>query len=99
MNKGKTKVVSIRDNHDDTTPITDKVKFKYVTTLKLLGVEIDNKLEKLKENFNGRKENKHEKSNRSPGTPSVRQKRHIFRKYLFHFIVCIIIIVLSYDHS
>ena len=79
--------------------MTDRVKFKYVTTLKLLGVEIDNKLEKLKENFNGIKENKREKSNRSPGTPSVRQKRHIFRKYLFHFIVCIIIIVLSYDHS
>ena len=48
INYGKTKVIRIGANHDDLTPKTDEVKFQYVQTFQLLGVNIDNKLE---ENF------------------------------------------------
>ena len=50
-NVGKTKLIRIGANHDDLTPKTDKVKFKYVKSFQLLGVNIDNKLLKLEENF------------------------------------------------
>ena len=40
---------------DRLQPITDEVKFEYVKTFTLLGVEIDNKAENLKENFISRK--------------------------------------------
>jgi hypothetical protein len=39
------------------TPKTDKVKFKYVKTFKLLGLNIDNKLLNIEDNFNERTEN------------------------------------------
>jgi hypothetical protein len=51
INEGNTKVIRIGDNMDNLIPITNKVNFKYVTSFKLLGVTIDNKLEKLSDNF------------------------------------------------
>ena len=48
-------MIRIRDNLDSLEPITDEVKFEYVKTFILLGVEIDNKAENLKENFVARK--------------------------------------------
>ena len=47
INEGKTKVIRIGANLDDLTPKTDEVKFKYVTSFQLLGVNIDNKLLRL----------------------------------------------------
>ena len=55
INKGKTKVICIGANLDSITPKKTEVKFKYVTSFTLLGVEIDNKLCKLDENFEIRK--------------------------------------------
>ena len=49
------KVVHIGANLDDLTPNTDEVKFKYVTSFALLGVNIDNRLLKQEENFELRK--------------------------------------------
>ena len=45
INEGKTKVIRIGNNLDNLTPLTEEVKFKYVSSFTLLGVEIDNKLE------------------------------------------------------
>ena len=67
INEGKTKVIRIGENMDNLTPMTKEVKFKYVTTFTLLGVNIDNKLSNLHENFEIRK-------NR------IRQKIAIWRK-------------------
>jgi hypothetical protein len=55
INEGKTKVIRIGANLENVTPITEEVKFKYVTSFTLLGVEIDNKLCNLSENFEIRK--------------------------------------------
>ena len=55
INEGKTKVIRIGDNLDNIIPLTNKVKFKYEKSFKLLGVNIDNKLEKLPEYFERRK--------------------------------------------
>ena len=55
INEGKTKVICIGANLENITPITEEVKFKYVTSFTLFGVEIDNKLCKLSENFEIRK--------------------------------------------
>ena len=52
---------------DNLTPMTKEVKFKYVTTFTLLGVNIDNKLSNLHENFEIRKKR-------------IRQKIAIWRK-------------------
>ena len=51
INEGKTKVIRIGANLENITPITEEVKFKYVTSFTLLGVEIDNKLCNLSENY------------------------------------------------
>eukprot|EP00090_Calanus_glacialis_P035375 TRINITY_DN60407_c0_g1_i1.p1 TRINITY_DN60407_c0_g1~~TRINITY_DN60407_c0_g1_i1.p1 ORF type:complete len:167 (+),score=30.83 TRINITY_DN60407_c0_g1_i1:69-503(+) len=67
INEGKTKVIRIGANMDNLTPMTKEVKFKYVTTFTLLGVNIDNKLRKLNENFEIRKKR-------------IRQKIAIWRK-------------------
>ena len=55
INEGKTKVIRIGDKLDNNTPLTNKVKFVYTNTFKLLGVNIDNKLKKLSDNFEARK--------------------------------------------
>ena len=67
INEGKTKVIRIGTNLENVTPITEEVKFKYVTSFTLLGVEIDNKLCNLSENFEIRKK-------------KIRQKIAIWRK-------------------
>jgi len=67
INEGKTKVIRIGSNLDNVTPLTDEVKFKYVKSFTLLGVEIDNKLCNLHENFEIRKK-------------KIRQKIAIWRK-------------------
>ena len=67
INEGKTKVIRIGTNLENVTPMTDEVKFKYVTSFTLLGVEIDNKLCNLSENFEIRKK-------------KIRQKIAIWRK-------------------
>jgi hypothetical protein len=51
INEGKTKVIRIGANLDNITPKTTEVKFKYVTSFTLLGIEIDNKLCKLSDSF------------------------------------------------
>ena len=55
INEGKTKVIRIGAKLDDNTPLTNKVKFIYANTFKLLGVNIDNKLKNLTDNFEARK--------------------------------------------
>ena len=65
INEGKTK--RIGTNLENVTPLTDEVKFKYVTSFTLLGVEIDNKLCNLSQNFELRKK-------------KIRQKIAIWRK-------------------
>ena len=55
INEGKTKVIRIGSKLDDTKPLTNLVKFTYDTEFTLLGVNIDNKLQKLEENFVERK--------------------------------------------
>ena len=67
INEGKTKVIRIGTNLENITTITEEVKFKYVTSFTLLGVEIDNKLCNLRENFEIRKKR-------------IRQKIAIWRK-------------------
>ena len=54
-NEGKTKVIRIGAKLDDNTPLTNRVKFIYANTFKLLGVNIDNKLKTLTDNFEARK--------------------------------------------
>ena len=49
INEKKTKVIRIGTNLEDTKPLTDEVKFEYVTKFTLLGVEFDNKLELMRE--------------------------------------------------
>ena len=44
MNETKTNIIRIGDNLDSIIPLTNKVKFKYATTFRLLGIDIDNKL-------------------------------------------------------
>ena len=51
INEDKTVIIRIGTRLDDLTPITDKVRFKYTTSFKLLGFTIDNKLETLNNNF------------------------------------------------
>ena len=51
INEEKTNVIRIGTKLDDTAPITNKVSFTYATKFKILGFEIDNKLETLNENF------------------------------------------------
>ena len=55
INEGNTKVIRIGSNLNNVTPLTDEVKFKYVTSFTLLGIEIDNQLRNLSENFEKRK--------------------------------------------
>ena len=47
INESKTKLIRIGAKMDDTTALTNKVKFIYATDFKLLGVKIDNKLKLL----------------------------------------------------
>ena len=51
INEGKTKIIRIGTRLDDVVPTTNEVAFKYSQKFTLLGVEIDNKLRKLDENF------------------------------------------------
>ena len=51
INEGKTKIIRIGTRLDDLVPTTKEVAFKYAQKFTLLGVEIDNKLKKLDENF------------------------------------------------
>ena len=44
INEGKKKISRIGSNHDIVTPLTNKVKFEYNISFKLLGVKIDNSL-------------------------------------------------------
>ena len=46
INEGKTKLIRIGSKIDDTTPLTNKVKFVYAREFNLLGVVIDKKLYK-----------------------------------------------------
>ena len=55
INEGKTKVIRIGDKLDNVKPITNLVKFIYGTEFTLLGVNINNKLKKLAENFEDRR--------------------------------------------
>ena len=48
INEGKTKVIRIGDKLDNKIPLTNKVKFKYETNFKLLGVNIDDKLQRIR---------------------------------------------------
>ena len=48
-------MIRIGANLDNTTPLTEEVKFEYVTKFTLLGVEFDNELELMTENFEERK--------------------------------------------
>ena len=54
INEGKTKIIRIGPRLDDLVPTTKEVAFKYAQKFTLLGVEIDNKLKKLDENFKER---------------------------------------------
>ena len=67
INEGKTKVIRLESKLDDTRPLTNLVKFTYATKFTLLGVNIDNKLKKLEDNFEERKKN-------------IRKKMAIWRK-------------------
>ena len=51
INEGKTKIIRIGTRLDDVVPTTKEVAFKYAQKFTHLGVEIDNKLKKLDENF------------------------------------------------
>jgi hypothetical protein len=51
MDLRSTKVRKIRDNLDDTSKLGESIKFEYVTSFRLLGITIDNKLKKLSNNF------------------------------------------------
>jgi hypothetical protein len=51
INDGKTKEIRTGARHEDKHALTNKVKFIYITDFKLLGVNFDNKLKKLSENF------------------------------------------------
>ena len=55
INEKKTKVIRIGTKLNDVKPLTNKVKFVYTKDFKLLGVDLDNKLEKLWTNFEKRK--------------------------------------------
>jgi hypothetical protein len=55
INEGKTKIIRIGSKLEDKQPIANKVKFKYASEFKLLGVNINNKLRKLADNFDERK--------------------------------------------
>ena len=54
INEGKTKIIRIGTRLDDLVPTTKEVAFKYAQKFTLLGVEIENKLKKLDENFKER---------------------------------------------
>ena len=58
INEGKTKVIRIGSKLNDTKPLTNLVKITYDTEFTLLGVNIDNKLQNLAENFVERKKKK-----------------------------------------
>ena len=49
--KSKTKTTRFGTKLNDIQPITNEVKFIYTTKFKLLGVDIDNKLLHLQDNF------------------------------------------------
>ena len=51
INEDKTVIIRIGTRLEDLTPTTNKVRFKYTTSFKLLGFNIDNKLETLNSNF------------------------------------------------
>ena len=51
INEDKTNIIRIGTRLDDLTPQTDRVSFKYTTKFKILGFDIDNKLEELDKNF------------------------------------------------
>ena len=51
INEGKTKIIRFGTKLDDIQPITNEVKFIYTTKFKLLGVDIDNQLMHLQNNF------------------------------------------------
>ena len=54
INEGKTKIIRFGTKLEDTQPITNEVKFIYTTKFKLLGVDIDNQLLHLQDNFKKR---------------------------------------------
>ena len=45
--EGKTKIIRIGDNLNNIEPLTERVKFKYTKTFRLLGIDIDNELKNL----------------------------------------------------
>ena len=55
INEKKTKVIRIGTKLNDVKPLTNEVKFEYTRNFKLLGVDLDNKLENLWTNFEKRK--------------------------------------------
>ena len=68
INEGKTKIILFGKKLEDLTPLTTEVKFIYTTKFKLLGVDIDNQLLHLQENFIKRQK-------------KINQKIHLWRKY------------------
>ena len=68
INEGKTKIIRFGTKLEDVNPITDKVKFIYTTTFKLLGVDIVYQLLKLQDNFIKRQK-------------KINQKIFLWRKY------------------
>ena len=54
INEGKTKIIRIGTRLDDLVPTTSEVASKYAEKFTLLGVDIDNKLKKMDENFKER---------------------------------------------
>ena len=68
INEGKTKIIRFGTKLDDIQPLTTEVKFIYTTKFKLLGVDIDNQLLYLQDNFIKRQK-------------KINQKIHLWRKY------------------
>ena len=54
INKGKTKIIRMGTKLDDLEPTPDEVAMKYAKNFTLLGINIDNKLKKMDENFKER---------------------------------------------
>ena len=82
INEGKTKIIRFGTKLEDTQPITNEVKFIYTTNFKLLGVDIDNQLLHLQDNFKKR----HKKIN---------QQIFLWQKYNLSTIGILIISKLS----
>ena len=68
-------MIRIGTNLENVTPMTDEVKFKYVTSFTLLGVEIDNKLCNLSQNFELRKKENQTENRHLEKTESLNHRK------------------------